>query len=53
MRKNRKVLISTILALTVSGSIAAGDAVSATVTHAPTVVVVAVSSCASPPIYLV
>ena len=53
MRKNRKVLIPTILALTVSGSIAAGDAVSATVTNAPTVVVVAVSSCASPPIYLV
>ena len=53
MRKNRNIVISTILALSVGGSIAASDAVSATVTQAPSVVVVMGSSCSSPQIYLV
>jgi hypothetical protein len=53
MRKNEHLIISAIIALSASGSIAASDAISATVMPAPTVQVVTGSSCTSPQIYLV
>lgn len=53
MSKNQHLLISAILALSAGGSIAASDAISATVMPAPIVQVVTGSSCTSPQVYLV
>jgi len=52
MRKNEHLIISAIIALSAGGSIAAGGAISATVTPAPSVQVVTGSSCTSPQVYL-
>jgi hypothetical protein len=55
MRKNQHLLISAIIALSAGGSIAASDAISATVTPAQGVQVVVVtgSACTASPVYLV
>ena len=52
MRKNEHLIISAVIALSAGGSIAAGGAISATVTPAPSVQVVTGSSCTSPQVYL-